>query len=401
MLRSAIICPDRDLSRNLQRSLGELSNIGLVRVMDHYPTSVELTRFVRAHAPQVIFLSLQSLPQALATATSLESTARGTQIIAIHPSYEPQLLLEIMRAGMREFLAMPFDRQLILESLTRVADILEKRPVSLEATDLLYSFLPSKAGVGTSTIALNASVALSKLEDTSTFLADLDLNSGMIRFMLKLENMYSIVDAAERSGDIDENFWPQLVTSLGNLDVMHAGKLNPNFRLESLQMRHLLEFIRRNYKVICFDLSGNLEKYSVEIMHESKRVFIVCTPEIPSLHLAREKFQYLQTLDLGDRVSILLNRCQKKSLLSPAQIEELLGLPVQLTFPNEYDDVNRAMAQGTHVDLSSVFGRQCSALANFMLDRKAANPEPAAAKKRFIEFFNVSPARYSFDTKKN
>ena len=189
MLRSAIICPDRDLSRNLQRSLGELAVIGLVRIMDHYPTNVELTRFVRAHAPQVIFLSLQSLPQALATATALEAAARGTQVIAIHPTYEPQTLLEIMRAGIREFVALPFDRQLILESLSRISEILEKRPVSLEATDLLYTFLPSKAGVGTSTIALNTSVALSKLEDTSTFLADLDLNSGMIRFMLKLDNI--------------------------------------------------------------------------------------------------------------------------------------------------------------------------------------------------------------------
>ncbi len=401
MLRSAIICPDRDLSRGLQRSLGELPNIGLVRVMDHYPTSVELTRFLRAHAPEVIFVSLQSMPQALATATAVEGIARGTQIIAIHPSYEPQLLLELMRAGMREFLALPFDRQLILESLGRISELIEKRPVSLESSDLLYTFLPSKAGVGTSTIALNTSIALSKLDGANTFLGDLDLNSGMIRFMLKLENVYSIIDAAERSDDIDENFWPQLVTSAGSLDIMHAGKLNPNFRLESLQMRRLLEFIRRNYKVICFDLSGNLEKYSVEIMHESKRIFLVCTPEIPSLHLAKEKYQFLQTLDLGDRVSILLNRCQKKSVLSPAQIEELLGLPVQLTFPNEYEEVNRALTQGTPVDLGSAFGRQCNVLAHLMLDRKIANPEPAQSKRKFIEFFNVSPTRYTFDTKKN
>jgi len=72
-----------------------------------------------------------------------------------------------------------------------------------------------------------------------------------------------------------------------------------------------------------------------------------------------------------------------------------------MTFPNEYDDVNRAMAQGTHVDLSSGFGKQCSGLAHFMLDKKVAAPDPSTSKKRFIEFFNVSPARYSFETKKN
>ena len=85
---------------------------------------------------------------------------------------------------------------------------------------------------------------------------------------------------------------------------------------------------------MCFDLYGNLEKYSLEIMHESKKIFLVCTPEIPSLHLAREKYLYLKQLDLSDRVSILLNRCQKRPLLSSHQIEELLGLPVETRFDN-------------------------------------------------------------------
>jgi phosphoribosylformylglycinamidine synthase len=46
------------------------------------------------------------------------------------------------------------------------------------------------------------------------------------------------------------------------------------------------------------DLSGNLERYSIEIMQDCKRIMLVCTPEIPSLHLAREKINFLKTLDL-------------------------------------------------------------------------------------------------------
>ena len=84
-----------------------------------------------------------------------------------------------------------------------------------------------------------------------------------------------------------------MVTSIENLDVLHAGRLNPDFRIEPAQIRHMMDFMRRNYQALCFDLSGNLEKYSLEIMHESKKIFLVCTPEIPSLHLAREKYLYL------------------------------------------------------------------------------------------------------------
>ena len=89
-----------------------------------------------------------------------------------------------------------------------------------------------------------------------------------------------------------------------------------------------LDFLRRNYKVICADLSGNLERYSLELMQESKAVLLVCTPEVPSLHLAREKMAFLKSIDVKDRVSVVLNRVHKKPLFSPKQVEELLGVPV-------------------------------------------------------------------------
>jgi pilus assembly protein CpaE len=117
----------------------------------------------------------------------------------------------------------------------------------------------------------------------------------------------------------------------------------------------------------------------------------VCTPEIPSLHLAREKYLYLKQLDLGDRVSVLLNRCPKRSLISPQQIEQLLGIPIYMTFPNDYQGVQRAMTAGSWVESSSELGRQLTSLAQCMLEAKVAPvPEP---KKRFIEFFSVVPGK--------
>src|SRR6266516_3630965 len=108
MMRSVIICPDRELGRHLQRALGEAGNIGVIRTIEQYPNAIELTRFVRSHAPQIAFLSVESLPQALATFSIMEDAAPGTQIVAISKEYDPRLLLEVMRAGIREFVALPF-----------------------------------------------------------------------------------------------------------------------------------------------------------------------------------------------------------------------------------------------------------------------------------------------------
>jgi len=209
--------------------------------------------------------------------------------------------------------------------------------------------------------------------------------------MLKLDNTYCVTDAAEHSLDMDESMWPSMVTSLDRLDVLHAGKLNPDFRIEPTQIRHLMEFMRRNYGALCFDLSGNLERYSLEIMHEAKRIFLVCTPEIPSLHLAREKYHYLKQLDLGDRVCILLNRCQKRPLITPQQIEQLLGLQVHMTFPNDYQGVQKSLTSGRWVEPNTDLGKQFTLLAQTMVEKGPVVAVPE--KKKFIEFFSVVPGK--------
>jgi pilus assembly protein CpaE len=387
MLRGMIICPDAELNQRLEALLNELGFVSVTRTLERYPSSLELLRFVRAHAPHVIFVSTESTAKAIEVAREVEKNTPGIQIVAISRFCDPQILLEVMRAGIREFVSLPFDRQAVLDTLRRISDAIEQKPPAILATNQVFTFLPSKAGVGTSTIALNTAVAMSRLANAAVLLSDFDLNSGMLRFMLKLENTYSVTDAAEHSLEMDENMWPTMVTSLEKLDVLHAGKLNPDFRIEPTQIRHLMEFMRRNYSALCFDLSGNLERYSLEIMHESKRIFLVCTPEIPSLHLAREKLVYLKQLDLADRVSVLLNRCQKRPLITPTQIEELVGAPVYMTFPNDYQGVQRALTAGRWVESNTELGKQFNTLVQSMFDTKG--PAPVETKKRFIEFFSV------------
>jgi pilus assembly protein CpaE len=301
-------------------------------------------------------------------------------------------LLEMMRAGAREFLQAPFDPEAVRAAILKVQASVQRAAKSANLTDHVYSFLPSKAGAGTSTIAVNISLALSRLSETRVLLADFDLNSGMIGFMLKLESRYSVTDAAENSSRLDDNLRRQIISSSGALNVLTAGRSTPGFRIEPLQISSLLDYARRNYTAICLDLSGNLEKYSIEIMHESKRVFMVCTAELPSLHLAREKLAFLRSMDIGDRVSIVLNRSTRRDIMSREDIEKLLGLPVHWVFPNDYKRVHAAVSSGEAVDPASDLGKRFRAEAEALL---SLSTTPDDGKRRFVEYFSLLPARYS------
>jgi Flp pilus assembly CpaE family ATPase len=194
---------------------------------------------------------------------------------------------------------------------------------------------------------------------------------------------------------MDEQLWPQLVSSVGGLEVLHAGRINPNYPIEPAQIRGLVTFMRRNYKALCFDLSGNLEPYSLELMQESKRIILVCTSEIPSLHLAREKMQFLRTLDLDGRILVVLNRVHKKAAFTKNEVEKLLGAPVVNVFPNDYVAVNLALAEGTALPATSALGIAFSSFAKSLIEEKIS--QPAGHKRKFFEFFTVAPQPLAAD----
>ena len=229
MLRGIIICPDVDLNERLEAILTEIGIVSVTRTLDRYPSGLELLRFLRAHAPQVVFVSTESTPKAMEIARDVEKNTPGVQIVAISRFVDPQILLEVMRAGIREFASLPFDRQALVDALVRIKDAVQARPPAIEATNQVFSFLPSKAGVGTSTLALNAAVAMSRVPDSSVLLSDFDLNSGMVRFMLKLDSAYCVTDAAEHALEMDESLWPTMVTTIDKLDVSARRKAESGF----------------------------------------------------------------------------------------------------------------------------------------------------------------------------
>jgi Flp pilus assembly CpaE family ATPase len=139
-----------------------------------------------------------------------------------------------------------------------------------------------------------------------------------------------------------------------------------------------------------------MERYSVELMQEAKRIFLVCTPELPALHLARQKLEYLRGLELEDRVGLLVNRSQKRALVLSADIEKIIGLPVAMEIPNDYRGVHKALSAAKPVDSRSELGKCYAELARRIFTREPETKRP----HRFVEYFAITPARYSFAGRK-
>jgi pilus assembly protein CpaE len=307
-LRVFLICPDTRLremitalfpeTASLEPRAGELNAV-LSPVVDRYPPGMELARALRTYSPHVVMVSFEQPDMAVAVIQFLESEADGLPVVALSAHEETRVMTMAAHAGVRDFLSPPFSVPQVAETLEAVRGALRRAPLSYAATEHIYSFLPAKPGVGTTTVAMNVSAAFALESRQKVLLTDLDLTCGMVRFLWKLPQDLSIVDALARAAEMDVSLWPRLVRRRDGVDILHSGGINPQAFLDATQVQGLIDFARMNYNALFFDMSGNMERHSLHVMQESKRVFVVCNPEPASLFLAREKVAFLTQLGLG------------------------------------------------------------------------------------------------------
>ena len=398
MIRAVIICPDQGLSSRLRQALAEFRHVGIARVLDQYPNEVKLPAFLKASVPELIFLSVESVNDATDVALRIEEQLPGTPVVAVASAGTPSSMLNLIRSGIKDVLAPPFERKSLGELIRRMENLIESRSEAPIRNAPVFAFLPSKAGVGATTIAVNTAWALSRRPDTSVLLMDLDFNSGLVAFMTSLNAEFSVTEAAEYAPDMDETIWSRVVTSAGAMDVLPAGPPRPDIRIPTSHVRRLVEFAQRNYSVVCLDLSGMMEKYSVDVLHQANQIYLVCTQELPSLHLANTKMNFLRSQELDDRVSVLVNRSgHKRPLVPMARIESVLGKKVFLDLPNDYEATTNALVHGKPVKTSSGLGMSFAKLAQSMLPGAPPSVEPKGSFFDALVRQKAAPAKPAWD----
>src|SRR5688572_5995550 len=99
-------------------------------------------------------------------------------------------------------------------------------------------------------------------------------------------------------------------------------------------------------------------------LSEADRAYVVTTPELPSLHLARKAVNLLRQLGLGkDRCFVVVNRSQRGDGIDPAGMEKIFNSPVHAMFPNDAWELNRVVTLGEPLNSGSDLGRAVQGLA--------------------------------------
>jgi len=279
-------------------------------------------------------------------------TAEHTDVFIVSEDSDPQLLLQALRAGIKEFLPTPLQTKAVAEALSRFKDRHEKKLQKAHGyLGKIISVLGSKGGVGTTTIAVNLADALAK-KAVSPAVAIIDMNMvfGDIPMFLDMSPKHSWGDITKSIDRLDEFFLSNVLSkSNGGLHVLASPRyLDDNPPPTPPMMETLLTPMTQKYNYIVIDLGQSITDAALKTIQLSTLVQIVTIQSLPCLSNANRLTQSLlkRSYTSQANLNIVLNRYIKKGMVTLKTAEEGLGQKIGWFLPNDYNTSMTAINSG-------------------------------------------------------
>jgi len=353
----------------------------------------------------VILLDL-GLPDSdgLDTFTRIRLHGSGVPVLLLSADQSEQLALQTVLDGAQDFIvkgdcneeSLPKAIQFAVVRATHQVERTGELPGERAA---VIGVMGVQGGVGTTTIACNLAVELRRQTDKKTLLVDLDLEGGMVAFLMNTESKYSVLDAARNVDRLDVSFWESVIAlGSGEVDVLGSPSVPGVAEPDAASLQHMLGTIRRLYSWMVVDL-GRLDGFSLGVLESITDLVLVTTTTVPALYEARRAIAVLRKAGLeGDRLKLTVNHLSKASQFSGREFDDVLGVPVHARFSGSSQELHYAcvkkMLPGKRGDFRTqmaVFARKIAGLPEepksfvsriFSFSEKPVRSEPAPGAVR-------------------
>src|ERR1035437_3330995 len=209
----AIVMPNATRRRALVAALAGTQFAPVVHEFGSYPSRDDLPTIAQLGC-QVLIVDLDDdVEQAIHVIENIGRHDAAMTVMAASSKNDSALMRRSMQAGARDFLVAPFLPETVGEAFTRTYSrgIDRRKPLGKALV-----FVPSKGGVGVTTIALNFALALTKESGDKVVVVDMDFQLGEIAPGLGMTTTFSVVDALASAARLDREF---LATQIGRAHV--------------------------------------------------------------------------------------------------------------------------------------------------------------------------------------
>ena len=350
-------------------------------------------------AAAIIALGANS-DQAIKLIQRLGTESPKTAIISAAHNASPDLLLQSLRAGAREFLQLPIRADELKTVLDRVAEFCAGQVEAPKKKGRMVAVFSSKGGCGTSFIATN----LAASTNARTVLVDLNLQAGDLPLFLGVDPKYSFADMAENRTRLDDALIKSFVTPYSsNLSLLAAPKeADSADEIEPEHVFEVLQRLRESYEYVVLDPQHTFDSITLAALDQSDEIVLILTLDIPAIRSTQRALEIFDRLGYPrKKIRIVVNRWSKQIDLDLRQVEKFLGEPVIGFVPSDYQTAVTSINLGRPLvqsDPNSKIAQEIRRVARTIATGQiAVHEEPEPRRTLWNSFFKREPNPNQFE----
>jgi Flp pilus assembly CpaE family ATPase len=250
-----------DYARVVQQWLSQSS--GEVEYVLNWTDSLaESRRRLAGGNVSVILLDL-NLPdsEGTSTFTAVRSLAPEIPVIILSAGDDVAMALQLIQEGAENYLVKS---SCSAEALTRAiryalvkhgSNTRQQRLEEPPDRATVVAVIGGKGGVGATTVACTLASELRRRTGEAVLLADLDMHTGLVAFLMAVESEYSIMDAVSNAARLDRSLWQRIVVqSEEGVDLVCSPSVAGSIDALPEKLCQVLAAIKPFYRWIVLDL---------------------------------------------------------------------------------------------------------------------------------------------------
>jgi pilus assembly protein CpaE len=331
------------------------------------------------HPGAGLILDLSTDPEiAIRELEKVKQAAPDLFVIASNFHADGETVIACMRAGANEFLLQPLKRSEFRDALGRL-ERAPKQATGYSKLGKLYTFIGTKGGVGTTTMAVNFAAVLAQRK-MATVLIDLEWTGNDAAMQLGAAPQHTLTEVAQNLERMDQALFEGFVTRdpLGFYLVGPPDSLEQQAHFSDQTIREFATFLVEKYEATVIDGGRSVSNEAVLAAAQlSSSVFLVIDQEFPSIRNAQRYLGFLMRMGFNqDQIKILVNRYTKKTSSAQVTLEQIQQTLNQAVFygipssPAVINSINKARPFVANRELSGDLDRTFRAFVDKATGRK-------------------------------
>lgn len=323
----------------------------------------EALEVIKKTKPDVVLMDINMPVMDGIAATEAATVAYPSlAVIIISIQGEQEYLRKAMAAGAREYLVKPLSSEEMSGAIRQVYRLSRRRRGSKtpeeasgtgestpqpESRYKTISFFCGKGGIGKTTLASNLAVALSR-KKKKVALLDLDLQFGDVSVLFNLNENRNISDMVQEEGEITQELLDNyLIRHISGVHIL-AAPLWPQ-EAEKIQLQHvdkILKMLQASFDYVIVDTPSSFQEIPLFALEQSDLILLPVRRDIATIKNVKVGLDILCSLELGDKIRVVLNQSNLDLGIEVADLEKALGYEISHSLVSDEKTVVSSVNKG-------------------------------------------------------